>query len=359
MTEQTAAIEVRSVTKRFGSVTAVNDVSFSVKPGELFFLLGPSGCGKTTLLRILAGLEELDSGSVFFSGRNVSDLPPHKRGAPMVFQNYALWPHLTVSENIAFGLVERGVPKREAKARVAATLERVDLAGFGARLPGQLSGGQQQRVVLARALVLDPAVMLLDEPLSNLDAKLRSEMRDEIEKLHRETAITFVYVTHDQVEALSLADRIAVMRDGRICAEGAPRGLYHRPPNLFCANFLGESNILAAKVLGSESGYALIETALGNWRAVAAGKKEPATGSAVKCMVRPENLREGEVTGANCFEAEVKRVRLNGATLSAGLLAWGIELHAALLSDQAVDLKPGIRRHWHVDPCNTVIIPEE
>ena len=212
----TMSIEVRNVSKRFGTVTALDNVSFTVSAGELFFLLGPSGCGKTTMLRILAGLEEPDSGTICFNGRDIVSLPPHRRGAPMVFQNYALWPHFSVSDNVAFGLVERKIQRSEIQTRTQDALSRVGLEGLGERMPGQLSGGQQQRVVLARALVLNPEIVLLDEPLSNLDARLRSEMREEIEKLHRETDITFIYVTHDQTEALSLADRMAVMQGGRL-----------------------------------------------------------------------------------------------------------------------------------------------
>ncbi|MEK6795686.1 MAG: ABC transporter ATP-binding protein, partial [Spirochaetota bacterium] len=192
------AIDVKSVSKHFGDVTAVDDISFSVKPRELFFLLGPSGCGKTTMLRMLAGLESPDKGAIFIENADVTSLPAHKRDTPMVFQSYALWPPMTVFDNVAFGLVERRVPKKDVAARVTRTLTQVGLSAMAKRRPGELSGGQQQRVVLARALVLNPSVMLLDEPLSNLDANLRVEMREEIMKLHRETAITFIDVTHDQ-----------------------------------------------------------------------------------------------------------------------------------------------------------------
>ena len=263
MKHDSKTIEVKGVSKRFGGVTALEDVSFEVGAGELFFLLGPSGCGKTTMLRILAGLEQPDTGAILFGGKDMSNLPPHKRGAPMVFQNYALWPHLSVRENVAFGLVERKLPKAEIRNRTDDAVRRVGLEGLSERMPGQLSGGQQQRVVLARALVLNPEIVLLDEPLSNLDAKLRAEMREEIASLHRGTDVTFVYVTHDQVEALSLADRMVVLKDGRVSAIGAPRDLYLRPPNVFCAEFLGESNLVSGTVEGRENGLLKVRTPFG------------------------------------------------------------------------------------------------
>jgi ABC-type Fe3+/spermidine/putrescine transport system ATPase subunit len=334
-----AAISIETLSKKFGTVTALDAVSLDIRPGELFFLLGPSGCGKTTLLRILAGLEKADSGRILFDGRDIATLPPHERGAPMVFQNYALWPHLSVAENIAFGLVERKVPRAEAATRVEEALKRVDMAGLGSRSPGQLSGGQQQRVVLARALVLNPRMVLLDEPLSNLDAKLRHEMRDEIESLHARTDITFVYVTHDQVEALSLADRMAVMRGGRILGLGAPADLYHRPPNAFCAGFLGEANLfdatLASDGAADAGASAAIRGPLGLWHATAA---VPISGKAM-VMVRPEHLRPLGLAGSlptepgdNVFEARVTRARMVGATIAVHLEAGSTPLRATLLN---------------------------
>jgi len=345
------------VCKRFGSVTALDRVTFDVKSGELFFLLGPSGCGKTTMLRILAGLESADSGTISFNGQDISLLPPHRRGAPMVFQNYALWPHLPVNDNVAFGLVERRIPKEEIRTRVADVLRRVGLEGLGGRMPGQLSGGQQQRVVLARALVLNPAIILLDEPLSNLDARLRNEMREEIEKLHRETDITFVYVTHDQAESLSLADRMAVMRAGRIEAIGTPVDLYHRPPGLFCADFLGESNLIDGTVAGKEVALLKVRTQIGVLLSTySGGGALPADGSAVKCMVRPENLRRTDAQGVNSFEAGVAGLRLNGSTITVVLETGGLRMKALILSEYSPDIKPGMRARWQVDPGNTVAI---
>ncbi len=374
------AIEIQQLTKRFGSVVAVNDLSFTVQAGELFFLLGPSGCGKSTLLRMLAGLETPDAGTIYFSGEDISSLPPHKRGAPMVFQNYALWPHLTVHDNIAFGLVERGVSKNEISSRVQEALDQVDLEGLGARKPSQLSGGQQQRVALARALVVRPKIVLLDEPLSNLDAKLRLEMRYEIERIHEKTDLTLIYVTHDQSEALGLADRMAVMESGRIRALGTPRDLYHRPPNCFCAKFLGEANLIPGRYLGREGEYGSVATAFGVWKGVLGGRHtirnkdkggseiELEEQAPVRCMVRPENIhlqssetgqaeKAGEV-GSNTFEAESGFVRLNGSTVSVGLRAGELDLHAILLSQAQVNLRSGEKRKWRVDPADIVILPE-
>jgi len=358
-TNTSSTIEVRNLVKRFGTVTALDHVSFATKPGELFFLLGPSGCGKTTLLRILAGLEKEDEGQVFLRGKDVSQLAPYQRGAPMVFQNYALWPHLSVKDNIAFGLVEQRVPRRDIAARVTQVLNRVGLKGLGDRNPGQLSGGQQQRVVLARALVMNPDVILLDEPLSNLDAKLRHEMREEIGKLHRETDITFVYVTHDQAEALSLADRMVVMRSGHLCALGRPFDLYHRPPNLFCADFLGESNLIKATVTRSSGGQLTLQTPFGIWQAVYTYSTPPAEGTTVTCLIRPESIKLGASgAGANKFKAGVQQHHMNGATVTVQLQAAGQALKAALANDYRLGLNRSETADWSVEVENTVVIPE-
>ena len=353
------AIEVCHIVKRFGAVTALDDVSFSIEAGEMFFLLGPSGCGKTTLLRILAGLETPDSGTILFNGRDVASLPACERGAPMVFQNYALWPHLNVYDNVAFGLVERKVPRGEIANRVQDVLKRVGLEGLGSRKPGQLSGGQQQRVVLARALVLNPAIILLDEPLSNLDAKLRVEMRQEIEKLRQNTSITFVYVTHDQADALSLADRMAVMSAGRVSALGTPLGLYARPPNRFCADFLGESNLLEGSVERGAPGSELgVVTPLGMWRATGAnGILEKRN---VYCLVRPENLQPviSKDVGVNMFEAEITGLRMNGATVTVLLSSGKQNLMATVLTQNSMGMRKGDRGFWGVAAENVVLMEQ-
>jgi iron(III) transport system ATP-binding protein len=240
--QQAAAVRFAGIGKRYGAVTAVKPLDLAIAPGTLTTLLGPSGCGKTTLLRLIAGLEQPSEGRLFIGGEDVTALPPGERNVSMVFQSYALFPHMTVAENVGYGLVSGGMAKRNAQARAAATLDLVGLGGLGGRFPYELSGGQQQRVALARALVLEPRVLLFDEPLSNLDARLRRQMREEIRGLQRKLGVTVVYVTHDQSEALAVSDRIVVMRDAEIAQAGAPRDLYERPENVFVATFMGEAN---------------------------------------------------------------------------------------------------------------------
>ncbi len=242
-------VTLKDVTKRFGRVVAVNKVSLEVKHGELFTLLGPSGCGKTTTLRVIAGFEFPEEGRVYFDDVDVTFKKPYERGTAMVFQNYALWPHMKVYDNVAYGLKVRKLPEPEIRRRVKEVLELVGLKGLEDRYPLQLSGGQQQRVALARALVVEPKVLLLDEPLSNLDAKLRLRMREEIKRLQKRLGITAIYVTHDQEEAMSLSDRIAVMNEGRVLQIGPPKDVYMRPTNLFVATFIGRSTALMGRVL--------------------------------------------------------------------------------------------------------------
>lgn len=240
-----AAIKLDQVTKTFdGRVMAVDSVTLDIAAGEFFSLLGPSGCGKTTSLRMIAGFEHPDSGRVHVGGRDITDLPVHKRDMGMVFQSYALFPHRTVAENVAFGLRMREVPKPDIERRVAAALAQVALTGFEARKPGQLSGGQQQRVALARALVVEPPVLLCDEPLGALDRKLRQQMQFELKELQKRLGVTLVFVTHDQEEALAMSDRIAVMNKGRVEQVGTPTEIYERPRTRFVADFIGEINIL-------------------------------------------------------------------------------------------------------------------
>jgi iron(III) transport system ATP-binding protein len=243
-----ASVEFRGVTKRYGSVTAVDDVSFTIEPGELVTLLGPSGCGKTTTLRMIAGLEMASAGQILIGGRDVTLLSAADRDVSMVFQSYALFPHMTVLENVAYGPSVQGAAKREAEAMAIEKLRLVGLTGLEKRAPSELSGGQQQRVAVARALVLEPQVLLFDEPLSNLDAKLRRRVREDIRELQQTLALTVAYVTHDQEEALAVSDRIIVMSNARIAQVGTPRELYEEPANLFVADFIGDANILSATV---------------------------------------------------------------------------------------------------------------
>ena len=286
------AVDVRitDLGKTFGTLRAVDNVSIGIAPGELFFLLGPSGCGKTTLLRSVAGFHQPESGSIFIGDRDVTRLPPHARDTGMVFQSYALWPHLTVAENVAFGLKVRRRPRPEIARRVAEALERVHMADRARARPNQLSGGQQQRVALARALVIEPQCLLLDEPLSNLDAKLRLEMRGEIRRLCKQAGLTAIYVTHDQKEALSVADRLAVMRAGRIEQVGSPREVYRHPANTFVAGFIGEANFLAGRVIAARAGRVQVETPVGRLEAPAA-QAQHAPGAEVTLCIRPEAVQ--------------------------------------------------------------------
>ena len=249
-------ITIEGLHKKFGEVTALNGISLRIEKGELFFLLGPSGCGKTTLLRHIAGFYMPDSGKIFFGDEDVTHVPPHKRNTGMMFQSYALWPHMTVAKNVAFGLEERRMPSAEVKKQVAAALESVQMQQYADRKIAQLSGGQQQRVALARALVIRPRCLLLDEPLSNLDAKLRVEMRMEIKQLHQRIRSTNVYVTHDQIEAMTMATRIAVMHQGEIQQFADPDTVYNRPANLFVARFMGAPpmNTLPARIEAAAGG---------------------------------------------------------------------------------------------------------
>jgi len=282
-------VRLEGVVKRYGTTAALSGVTLEVQEGELFTLLGPSGCGKTTTLRILAGFVEPDEGDVVFDGASVRRVRPAERGVGIVFQNYALWPHMTVFDNVAYGLRLRRLPPAEVRRRVEEALERVGLPGFGGRTPGQLSGGQQQRVAVARALVLNPRLLLLDEPLSNLDAKVRARLRSEIRRLQQELRITTVYVTHDQEEAMVISDRIAVMRDGRVAQVGTPVELYERPADLFVADFVGTNNLLAGTVQAVRDGLAELKTPAGLVAGRAVGRLEP--GRPAVLAVRPESLR--------------------------------------------------------------------
>ena len=239
---------IRDAVKRYGDFTALNGVSLNIKEGEFFTLLGPSGCGKTTLLRMIAGFNSIEGGDFFFGEKRINDVAAHKRDIGMVFQNYAIFPHLTVKENVAYGLKARKTPKKDIETRVAEALELVQISHLADRKPNELSGGQQQRVALARAFVIEPSVLLMDEPLSNLDAKLRVQMRTVIKKLQRRLGITTIYVTHDQEEALAISDRIAVMKDGDIMQIGTPNEIYAKPQNPFVAGFIGVSNFLDCDV---------------------------------------------------------------------------------------------------------------
>jgi len=271
-------VKLEGITKRFGDVIAAGNVSLTIQDGEFFTLLGPSGCGKTTTMRIVAGLEYPDEGTVLFDGEDVTQFPSFKRNTGMVFQNYALWPHMKVFDNISYGLKIRKVPKAEIKDRVEEMLELVHLEGLGDRFPSQLSGGQQQRVALARVLVINPSLLLLDEPLSNLDAKLRVEMREEIKDLQKKLGITTIYVTHDQEEAMTISDRIAVQNLGIIRQVGTPSEVYKYPVDLFIATFIGRGTVLEGRVHAVDDKARLM------------------VGDQIVCGIdTAKNLREGDV----------------------------------------------------------------
>ncbi|MFK7943529.1 MAG: ABC transporter ATP-binding protein [Paracoccaceae bacterium] len=281
-------ISIRNVSKVFPGVTAVAETSLDIQANEFFALLGPSGCGKTTLLRMLAGFETPSTGQILIDGEDVSDVPPNRRPVNMVFQSYAVFPHMTVAQNVAYGLKVGGVAATDIPARVTEALDRVQLGHLGERKPDQLSGGQRQRVALARALVKRPKVLLLDEPLSALDAKLREQMQLELSRLQQEVGITFVTVTHDQDEALSMADRIAVMNAGEVCQIAAPEVLYEAPSTKFVADFIGKVNLLEARVIGGGDGHITLDVA-------GIGREDvphaaPAQGT-VSLAVRPEKIR--------------------------------------------------------------------
>jgi iron(III) transport system ATP-binding protein len=264
MSEIRGALALEGVRKEFGSFTAIPDLSLSIEPGQLVTLLGPSGCGKTTVLRMLAGLESPTRGRIVIGGQDVTRLPANRRDVSMVFQSYALFPHMNVADNVAYGLESGGMRPAEAKETAARGLDLVGLANLGERLPAELSGGQQQRVAVARALVLEPQVLLLDEPLSNLDARLRRRVRTEIRELQQRLGFTAVYVTHDQEEALAVSDRIVVMREGRVAQDGTPRELYEAPASEFIADFIGEANVVDCTVVSAADGQA--ELSLGELR---------------------------------------------------------------------------------------------
>jgi iron(III) transport system ATP-binding protein len=313
-------VRLEHLFKSFGRTRVLDDIELRIESGELFFLLGPSGCGKSTLLRLIAGLHEPTRGRIFFNDRDVTDLGTQHRNAVMCFQSYALWPHMNVRDNVRFGLDVRKTPADEAAKRVHEVLALAQIDALADRKPSEISGGQQQRVALARALAVHPACLLLDEPLSNLDAKLRIEMRAEIRRICKSTGITTIYVTHDQKEALSVADRIAILHDGRLAQVGSPGALYNRPASAFVASFIGQTNLIDGTVGESLDGMAIVATDAGAIRA----PRGAAAGAKVTLSIRPEQMRiardGGDGGGANSGGNAGGANRLSGRVIETTFL---------------------------------------
>jgi spermidine/putrescine transport system ATP-binding protein len=323
-------VQLRALTKQYDETLAVDAIDASINAGEFFSLLGPSGCGKTTTLRMIAGFVRPTSGEILLDGSDVAQVPPHRRNVHTVFQNYALFPHLNVFDNIAFGLRRQKVAKGDVRRRVEEALELVELGGMAARRPQQLSGGQQQRVALARALVLRPAVLLLDEPLGALDAKIRKQLRLELKALQEEVGITFVFVTHDQEEALSMSDRVAVMSAGRIEQIGTPEEVYENPATVFVADFLGVSNLMDADAVDRGAEHSTV--AVGDFK-LRAGCGDLDASGPVKIVARPERVQllDHGAERDNCLPGMVERTVYVGATLQVMVrLATGAQLQASI-----------------------------
>lgn len=360
------SIDIRALVKRHGGTVAVDQVSLQIHRGEFFSLLGPSGAGKTSLLRMLAGFETPDAGDILIDGRSMAGVPPNRRPVNLVFQSYALFPHMSVSENVAFGLEMQRVPRGEIAGRVGATLELVRLSDKRDRMPGQLSGGEQQRVALARALVNRPAVVLLDEPLAALDQQLRQQMQSELKVIQAQVGITFVCVTHHQEEALALSDRLAVMQQGRVMQVGRPEDLYERPENLFVARFVGVSNEVAGTLADVQAGAGtLVPHGIASPRtirvAVPAGLQ---SGVPVVMTVRPERIRvtPGAVAdaGANCLTGIVETMRYIGSewqgTVRIGeSVRWTIHASNAASGSRPVAVGTSVSLQWN--PDDGVVIP--
>jgi iron(III) transport system ATP-binding protein len=358
-----AFISLENISKQYGATIAVDDLSLEVERGEFFGLLGPSGCGKTTTLRMIAGLETPDTGRISFDGRDITRLSPERRGFGMVFQNYALFPHLNVYENVAFGLRARRRPKAEASRKVADALNLVQLPGYEKRRVDELSGGQQQRVAIARAIAIEPALLLFDEPLSNLDVALREETRGELRELVKRLGLTAIYVTHDQDEAFALCDRIAVMNAGRLMQTGTPQSLYEHPSNISVARFLGRNNFIRAMRLSKnhetngefktlDGGYTL-------YVPVKADESGPIN-KPVVLTIRPEHIsitQGASFPADNVLRATVREVSFAGATTSVKLDADGLALEALVL--RLVGLAPGDHCMVGLPPGRIHVLKEE
>lgn len=350
------SIELKQIDLSYGSTQVIKGVTLSIEPGEFFAFLGPSGCGKSTLLRLIAGFEHSQRGQVLINGEDVTALPPWERNVGMVFQNYALWPHMTVWKNVAFGLEEHKLPKAEIERRVEAALERVGLRDYAHRRPNQLSGGQQQRVALARTLAIEPKVLLLDEPLSNLDAKLRVHMRQELLALQRELDVTTIFVTHDQEEANTTSDRIAVLNDGKVQQVGAPMTLYDRPNNLFVAEFLGSANVLQGQVVDEAGHRGFISD-----RGLRLPLDQPTDLGNQALVFRPQNLhRCAPGADRSLFEGTVRLREFLG-----NIMRYDIDCQGeSLLLDELygrglVPAEPGERVGLYIDADDLLLMNDE
>jgi iron(III) transport system ATP-binding protein len=352
------SIRIENLTKRFGDSVALHSLNLTIGPGEIFFLLGPSGCGKTTLLRSIAGFYPADGGRIYFGDEDVTGLPPHQRNTGMMFQSYALWPHMTVAQNVAFGLEERRFPRAEIQLLVTAALDSVKMGEYAARKINQLSGGQQQRVALARAMVIRPRCLLLDEPLSNLDTKLRIEMRGEIRRICKEAGLTAIYVTHDQKEALSVGDRIAVMEAGHIRQVGAPAEVYRQPTSRFVADFMGETNFITGTVSSITAKSISVRTALGEFTATP-HLWLPQSGQNVLLSVRPEALRlSTSAAPVNSIAGWIQERVYLGETAQYRFAANGETLKIFELNPKFAFGNDHAALFASADPADIVVLPE-
>lgn len=351
----------KNVTKRYGKTIAVGNLNLTIKKGALHFLLGPSGCGKTTTLRMLAGLEPVSEGQILFDGKDVTNLPAAERGIGMVFQNYALWPHMTVLQNIEYGLKLRKLPKEEMERRIQDVLQITQLTRFADRLPGQLSGGQQQRVALARALAIRPNVLLLDEPLSNLDAKLRHEMRDNISRIHKQTGITTVYVTHDQKEALSMGTSISIMHSGYLIQTASPRELYRNPESPFIAGFIGETNIIPGTYQGTDGTDHLVQTPLGLIRSTRKFGNFK-LGDQAFISIRPESVElslNSMGLNENCFDMTLNHLTYLGESEQLQFSKGDVLIKSNLFNAADHGLQDGDEARIRLPKVSTLLLPPD